>query len=87
MQKYKNSNLLTTILYFSKNFAIANNFKEIVCNGNVFPAILNLFRHLLIFFITGASPRANLPPRHLLKQMPPLHRSGTVPLLWRGGFA
>ncbi|MCL2039186.1 MAG: hypothetical protein FWG85_02010 [Bacteroidetes bacterium] len=36
---------------------------------------------------TGASPRVNLPPRHLLLQMPPLHRSGTVPLLWRGSSA
>ncbi|MCL2040393.1 MAG: hypothetical protein FWG85_08220 [Bacteroidetes bacterium] len=32
-------------------------------------------------------PRVFLPPRHLLSQMPPLHRSGTVPLPWRGSSA
>ncbi|MCL2040222.1 MAG: hypothetical protein FWG85_07320 [Bacteroidetes bacterium] len=32
-------------------------------------------------FNTGACPRVYLPPR-LLKQAP-LHRRGTVPLLWR----
>ncbi|MCL2039539.1 MAG: hypothetical protein FWG85_03815 [Bacteroidetes bacterium] len=57
---------------------------------NVYQPILNCFAiYVNKIFNTGLAPcffyNDRKPPRHLLQQMPPLHRSGTVPLYGGAG--